>query len=121
MTTVSQSGDLGSNTWRQFQILEIRMGDGSFTFWMERGDLKDFTYFPRKMKARFIRYRCVWTYMRASERRKAEFLKPKRERMFGKKEYRQARKGKVLGFTASNGRQVFVLCPSPWDSEAFAR
>ena len=121
MTTVSQSGDLGSNTWRQFQILEIRMGDGSFTFWMERGDLKDFTYFPRKMKARFTRYRCAWTYMRASERRKAEFLKPKRERMFGKKEYRQARKGKVLGFTASNGRQLFVLCPSPWTSEALAR
>ena len=41
--------------------------------------------------------------------------------MFGKKEYRQARKGKVLGFTASNGRQLFVLCPSPWTSEALAR
>ena len=41
--------------------------------------------------------------------------------MFGKKEYRAARKGKILGFTASNGRQLFILCPSPWNSEAFAR
>ena len=85
------------------------------------GDLKDFTYFPRKMKARFTRYRCAWTYMKASERRRAEFLKPKKERMFGKKEYRNARKGKILGFTASTGRQLFLVCPQPWNSAAFAR
>ena len=59
--------------------------------------------------------------MKASERRKAEFLKPKKERMFGKKEYKAARKGKILGFTASSGQQLFVVCPSPWNSEAFAR
>ena len=29
--------------------------------------------------------------------------------------------GKILGFTTSNGRQLCVLCPSPWNSEAFAR
>ena len=85
------------------------------------GDLKDFTYFPRKMKARFTRYRCAWTYMKASERRKAEFLKPKRDRMFGKRECKAAKKGKILGFTASSGRQLFIQCPSPWNSEAFAR
>ena len=85
------------------------------------GDLKDFTYFPRKMKARFTRYRCAWTYMKASERRRAEFLKPKKERMFGRKEYRNARKGKILGFTTSTGKQLFVMCPQPWNSTAFAR
>ena len=57
----------------------------------------------------------------ASERRKAEFLRPKRERMFGRKEYRTTKKGKILGFTTSSGKQLFVRCPSPWNSEAFAR
>ena len=32
--------------------------------------------------------------------------------MFGKKEYPCIRKGKVLGFTASTGRQLFVRCRS---------
>ena len=41
--------------------------------------------------------------------------------MLGRKEYRAARKGNILGFTASNGRQLFVQCPHPWNSEAFAR
>ena len=50
-----------------------------------------------------------------------ELLKPKKERMFARKEYRAARKGKILGFTASNGRQLNALCPSPWSSDAFAR
>ena len=49
------------------------------------GDLKDFTYFPRKMKARFTRYRCSWTYMKTSERRLPDFHKPKKGRMFGRK------------------------------------
>ena len=85
------------------------------------GDLKDFTYFPRKMKARFTRYRCSWTYMKASERRLPDFQKPKKGRMFGRKEYKATQKGKVLGFTASAGQQLFVLCPRPWSSQAFAR
>ena len=85
------------------------------------GDLKDFTYFPRKMKARFTRYRCSWTYMKACERQLPHFVKPKKERMFGKKEYQSIRKGKVLGFTASTGKQLFVRCPQPWNSVAFAR
>ena len=86
------------------------------------GDLKDFSYFPRQMKTRFARYRCAWTYMKASERAKAEFLKPKPSQMFPRKEYkRNVRKSKVLGFTTSSGKTLFVLCPQPWCSEAFAR
>ena len=85
------------------------------------GDLKDFTFFPRNMKARFTRYRCAWTYMKASERGQSDFLKPRKERMFGKKEYSSTKKGKVLGFTTSTGKQLFVLCPQPWNSAAFAR
>ena len=85
------------------------------------GDLKDFTYYPRKMKVRFNRYRCAWTYTKASEKRKAEFMRPKKTRMFKKEEYKTARKGKVLGFTTSTGHTLFVMCPSPWNSKAFAR
>ena len=83
--------------------------------------MKDFTFYPRKLKARFTRYRCAWTYMKASEKRKAEFLKPRKDRMFNRKEYRTTRKGKVLGFTTSGGRTFFAMCPSPWSSEAYAR
>ena len=85
------------------------------------GDLKDFTYYPRSMKARFTRYRCSWTYMKECERQQHQFVKPRKERMFKKKEYQSVRKGKVLGFTASTGRQLFVRCPQPWNSVAFAR
>ena len=49
------------------------------------GDLKDFSYFPRKMKTRFARYSCSWTYMKHSEKSKADFLKPKPNQMFSKK------------------------------------
>ena len=84
-------------------------------------DLKDFTYYPRGMKARFARYRCSWTYMKACERKLPQFVKPRRDRMFGKKEYQSIRKGKVLGFTANTGRQLFVRCPQPWNSVACAR
>ena len=85
------------------------------------GDLKDFTYYPRKLKARFIRYRCAWTYMKASERRKAEFLRPRKDRMFKRAEFKTVRKGKVLGFSTSSGQTLFAMCPSPWSSEAYAR
>ena len=86
------------------------------------GDLKDFSYFPRQMKVRFARYRCTWTYMKHSERNKAEFLKPKPNQMFARKEYKAGvRKGKVLGFTTSTGKKLFVLCPEPWCASAFAR
>ena len=86
------------------------------------GNLKDFSYFPGKMKTRFARYRCSWTYMKHSEKSKAEFLKPKPNQMFTKKEYKKGvRKGKVLGFTTSTGRKLFVFCPRSWCAAAFAR
>ena len=85
------------------------------------GDLKDVTYYPRKMKARFCRYRCSWTYMRQCEKYKSEFLKPHKSRMFTRKEYKSVRKCKILGFTASNGRVLCVRCPVPWNSSTFAK
>ena len=60
--------------------------------------------------------------MKASERAKAEFLKPKPSQMFPRKEYKSSvRKSKVLGFTTSTGKKLFLQCPQPWCSEAFAR
>ena len=86
------------------------------------GDLKDFTYYARHMKTRFARYRCSWTYMKASEKAKAEFQKPKPRQMFTRHEYKKgAKKGKVLGFTTSTGKLLFVLCTPPWNTSAFAR
>ena len=83
------------------------------------GDIKDFTYYPIKLKARFIRYRCSWTYMRKCEKRKAEFLKPKKRQMFSKKEYKTVQKGKILGFTTSTGKTLNLRCHSPWNSAVF--
>ena len=85
------------------------------------GDIKDFTYYPIKLKARFIRYRCSWTYMRKCEKHKAEFLKPKKRQMFSKKEYKTVQKGKILGFTTSTGKMLNLRCPSPWNSAVFAK
>ena len=59
--------------------------------------------------------------MRKCERYKAEFLRPKKSNWFGRKEYKAVTKGKILGFTAANGAQLFVRCPSPWNSGAFAK
>ena len=41
--------------------------------------------------------------------------------MFTRKEYKTTKKGKVLGFTASAGKMIFLRCPSPWDSAMFAK
>ena len=59
--------------------------------------------------------------MKASEKRKTDFLKPKKSRMFMRKEYRTTKKGKVFGFTASTGHMLFALCRSPWNTKQFAR
>ena len=80
------------------------------------GDLKDFTYFPRKMKTRFARYRCAWTYMKHSERSKAEFLKPKPNQMFSRKEYKASvRKGKVFVYGTQSA--IIFLCKAPAPGE----
>jgi len=59
--------------------------------------------------------------MKAGEKRKAEFLKTKKNQMFRRKEYKCAKKGKVLGFATSTGKKLFVRCPSPWNATAFSK
>ena len=48
-------------------------------------------------------------------------MKPKKRQMFTRKEYRATQKGKVLGFTASSGQMIYLRCPRPWNSTAFAK
>ena len=76
------------------------------------GDMKDVIFYPRRLKARFTRYRCPWTYMTQCEKYKKEFLRPKKQTRFSRKEYKLVKNVKILGFTASAGKQLFVKCRS---------
>ena len=59
------------------------------------GDLKDFTWYPRSLQARFKRYRSSWTYTTQAERAKPAFARPKR--WFSGKEWKKTRKVKAQG------------------------
>ena len=82
------------------------------------GDVKEFTWYPRELQARFKKYRAPWTYMTPAERIKPDFQRPKK--WFPKKDWKKVRKQKVFGFTASNGKQLAFLVPSPWSTEIWA-
>ncbi len=82
------------------------------------GDMKDYVYYPKQMKARFARIRAAWPYMKKSEKHKPAFVRPKRA--WKRKDYKKTTKGKVLGFTACNGEKLLVHCPIPFTSKAFA-
>ena len=81
-------------------------------------DFKDYTYYPKDMKARFERYRASWTYMKKSEKYKRAFVRPKT--MFKRTEYKRAKKGKVFGITLSNGKQMLCHCSTPFSAKKFA-
>ena len=85
----------------------------------EPNDNKDFTYYPRSMRARFTRYSAPWTYMTKAERYKPAFVRPKR--MFKRCEFKKTQKGKVFAVTTSTGKLLMAHCPLPFDSDAFAR
>ena len=97
---------------------EHRSSEGWQSYLQGCGDLKEYTYYPRALKARFKRYSAPWTYMTKAERTKPPFQKPKR--LFKNAEYKQTRKGKVLGFTTSTGKSLVLTCKKPFTSEQFA-
>ena len=99
-------------------VHEHRTSDGWKHYLQGCGVLKEYTYYPRTLKARFKRYSAPWTYMSKSEKTKPAFQKPKR--MFNNKEFKQTRKGKVLGFTTSTGKSLLVMCKKPFNAEGFA-
>ena len=82
------------------------------------GDLKDFTWYPKQLQARFKRLRAPWTYMTNAERKKPDFQRPKK--WFAKKEWSLVKKQKVFGFTSSTGRQLVFLVPTPWTSQVWS-
>ena len=82
-------------------------------------DFKLYTYYPKKLKMRWSRYRSSWAYMKKSERLKPAFVRPKT--MFKREEYKQVIKGKVFGLTLSSGRQLLCRVPSKFVSADFAR
>ena len=82
-------------------------------------DLKDFTYYPRELRARFAQLRAPWTYMTQAEKWKPDFVRPKR--WFPKKDWKKVKKQKVFGLTTSTGKILAVLVPSKWSSEAWAK
>lgn len=95
-----------------------RTADGWKRYLQGCGDLKEYTYYPHALKARFKRYSAPWTYMNKSEKTKPAYQKPKR--MFKNKEFKQTRKGKVLGFTTSTGKSLTVMCKTPFNADRFA-
>lgn len=82
------------------------------------GDIKDFTFYPRELRAKFAKLRSPWTYMTKTEKKLPAFQRPKR--WFPKKEYQKTQKQGVFGLTSSNGKSLEFLVPKPWNAEVWA-
>lgn len=82
------------------------------------GDIKEFTYYPKELRARFKQLRSPWTYMTEKEMHKPAFLRPKR--WFKKSDYKKVRKQKIFGMVTSTGKKMAVPCPTPMTGESFA-
>ena len=67
------------------------------------GDIKEFTYYPKALKARFYRLRAPWTYMTEAEKKKPAFQRPKK--WFAKKEWQKVKKQKVLQPLGNHGNK----------------
>ena len=83
------------------------------------GDMKDFTYYPEDLRAKFHQLRSPWTYMTDAERKQPAFQRPKR--WFPKKDWKRTKKVCVFGFTASNGRKLCFIVKKPWTSADWAK
>ena len=81
-------------------------------------DLKEFTFYPKDLRATFAKLRAPWTYMTKTEKKLPAFQRPKR--WFPKKEYQKTKKQKVFGLTTSNGKSLEFLVPTPWNAEVWA-
>jgi len=82
------------------------------------GDMKEFTFYPRKLRPKFAQLRAPWTYMTKKEKMKPAFVRPKR--WFLKKDYKLVKKQKVFGFTTSTGSSLAFLVPTPFTTEKWA-
>lgn len=83
------------------------------------GDMKDFTWYPEDLRAKFHQLRSPWTYMTDTERKQPAFQRPKR--WFPKKEWQRTKKVCVFGLTASNGSKLCFIVKKPWTSADWAK
>ena len=81
-------------------------------------DIKEFTYYPQCLRAKFSQLRAPWTYMTKAEKAKPAFVRPKI--WFKRADYKKTKKQKVFGLTTSNGKSLALLVPSPWSTEKWA-
>ena len=82
------------------------------------GDIKIFTYYPKKLYSKFKRLRASWTYMNKKEGYQTAFLRPKK--WFPKKEWKLTQPQEIFGMTTSNGKVLAFLIPSPFDARVWA-
>ena len=81
-------------------------------------DLKEFTYYPKKLQPKFKRVRCRFTYMNKKEKKMAKFQRPKR--WFPKEEYKLVQKQWIFGLTTSTGKSIQFLVNAPRTGEQWA-
>ena len=81
-------------------------------------DLKEFTYYPKKLQPKFRRVRCRFTYMNKKEKKMAKFQRPKR--WFPKEEYKLVQKQWIFGLTTSTGKSIQFLVNAPRTGEQWA-
>ena len=82
------------------------------------GDIKEFTFYPRDLRPKFKQLRSPWTYMRAEEKLKPAFVRPKR--WFKRGDYKRVLKQKVFDMTTSTGKCLAVLLPKPFTAAKWA-
>ena len=80
--------------------------------------VKEFTYYPKKLQARFKRLRARRTMMTKAERKLPKFQKPKK--WFCKKDWKPVRKQWLFGMTTSNGKSLNFLVDRPRTGEQWA-
>jgi hypothetical protein len=83
------------------------------------GDIKEFTFYPKALRAKFAKLRAPWTYMNKKERKQPAVQRPKR--WFPKKDWQKVKKQKVSGFTTSTGKSFAFCIPSPFNGEVWAQ
>ena len=83
------------------------------------GDIKEFTFYPSELQPKFERLKSTWTYMKPGEKLLPAFVRPRR--WFSTTDWKKTRKQKVFGLTASNGKSLAVLVPTPFDATKWAK
>ena len=108
--------------WRRRRRLWCKKHEKTKKLWKKRlqgvADMKNFTFYPQRLKGKFVRFECAWTYMTKEEKQKPEFVLPQTK--FTREEYKTVRKGKVFGVTLSSGQQAMWVLKQPFTGDDFA-